>query len=46
VEGISITPHIAGQTRLEIVASQFVEAYRAMQRGEPIPRQVDRERGY
>lgn len=46
VEGISITPHIAGQTRLEIVASQFVEAYRAMQRGEPIPRRVDRARGY
>ncbi len=46
VQGISITPHIAGQTRLETVAEQFVEAYRAMQRGEPIPRQVDRTRGY
>lgn len=46
VEGISITPHIAGQTRIETVAAQFVEAYRAMQRGEPIPRRVDRSRGY
>jgi len=46
VDGISITPHIAGQTRLETVAAQFVEAYRAMQRGEPIPRRVDRARGY
>lgn len=46
VPGISITPHIAGQTRLETVAAQFVEAYRAMQRGDPIPRKVDRERGY
>lgn len=46
VEGISITPHIAGQTRPEEVAKQFVEAYRAMQRGEPVPRRVDRGRGY
>lgn len=46
VDGISITPHIAGQTRPEEVARQFVEAWRAVQRGEPVPRRVDRTRGY
>jgi glyoxylate/hydroxypyruvate reductase A len=46
VEQITITPHIAGQASLEVVAAQFVESYRALRRGEPIPRLVDRSRGY
>lgn len=45
-ERITITPHIAGQASLAVVASQFVEAWRAMRNGDPIPRQVDRSKGY
>jgi D-3-phosphoglycerate dehydrogenase/glyoxylate/hydroxypyruvate reductase A len=46
VEGITITPHIAGQASLDVVAAQFVESYRAMRSGQPIPRIVDRAKGY
>jgi glyoxylate/hydroxypyruvate reductase A len=46
VEGITITPHIAGQASLDVVARQFVECYQAMRRGDPIPRAVDRAKGY
>jgi len=46
VDGITITPHIAGQASLAVVAQQFVESYRAMLRGDPVPRLVDRAKGY
>ncbi|HRO61096.1 MAG TPA: glyoxylate/hydroxypyruvate reductase A [Burkholderiaceae bacterium] len=46
VDRITITPHIAGQASLAVVASQFVEAYQAMRSGDPIPRQVDKAKGY
>ncbi|MEO8309651.1 MAG: glyoxylate/hydroxypyruvate reductase A [Caldimonas sp.] len=46
VPGITITPHIAAQPSMETVAEQFVAALRALQRGEPLPNEVDRSRGY
>ncbi len=46
VPGITITPHIAAQPSMETVAEQFVAAVRALQRGEPLPNEVDRTRGY
>jgi phosphoglycerate dehydrogenase-like enzyme len=44
--GILITPHIAAQSSLATVATQFVAALRCFQRGEPLPNAVDRSRGY
>ncbi|MEO5844398.1 MAG: NAD(P)-dependent oxidoreductase [Caldimonas sp.] len=46
VPGITITPHIAAQPSIDTVAEQFVAAMRALQRGEPLPNEVDRSRGY
>ena len=46
VPGITITPHIAAQPSNETVVEQFVASLRALQRGEPLPSQVDRGRGY
>ena len=46
VPGITITPHIAAQPSTDTVAEQFVAALRAFQRGDPIPNEVDRGRGY
>lgn len=46
VEGITITPHIAAQSGMDTVAAQFVAGYRCLQRGEPLPNPIDRERGY
>lgn len=46
VPGIVITPHIAAQSSMQTVASQFMAALRCLQRGEPLPNVVDRTRGY
>jgi phosphoglycerate dehydrogenase-like enzyme len=46
VPGITITPHIAAQPSNETVVEQFVTALRAVQRGEALPNEVDRARGY
>jgi phosphoglycerate dehydrogenase-like enzyme len=46
VPGITITPHIAAQPSNETVVEQFVNGVRAWQRGEPLPNQIDRLRGY
>ena len=46
VPGITITPHIAGQSSTETIADQFVASVRALERGEPLPNEIDRSRGY
>jgi glyoxylate/hydroxypyruvate reductase A len=46
VPGITITPHIAAQSSVEVICAQFVAALRARQRGEPVPNAIDRGRGY
>jgi glyoxylate/hydroxypyruvate reductase len=46
VPGISITPHIAAQSTPETIAAQFAEGWRALQSGAPLPRCIDRARGY
>jgi glyoxylate/hydroxypyruvate reductase len=46
VEGISITPHIAGQSTPQTMAAQFVAGWRCVQRGEAPPNLVDRSAGY
>ncbi len=46
VPGITITPHIAAQPSTETVVEQFVASARAFERGEPLPNEVDRARGY
>ena len=44
--GITITPHIAGQSSPDMVASQFIAGLRCLQRGSPLPNAVDRSLGY
>ena len=44
--GIDITPHIAAQSSPRTIARQFVEGWRALQAGRPLPRLIDRARGY
>ena len=46
VPGITITPHIAAQPSTDTVAEQFVASARAFARGDPLPNEVDRARGY
>ncbi|UUX93972.1 NAD(P)-dependent oxidoreductase [Aquabacterium sp. J223] len=46
VDGITITPHIAGEATPQTVARQFAEGLAALQAGRPLPRQVDRAAGY
>ncbi|MEO7056621.1 MAG: NAD(P)-dependent oxidoreductase [Caldimonas sp.] len=46
VPGITITPHIAAQPSADTVGAQFVVALHALGRGEPLPNEVDRSRGY
>ena len=46
VPGITITPHIAAQPSTETIAEQFVASVRALERGEPLPNEIDRRRGY
>ena len=46
VPGITITPHIAGQSSTETIAEQFVASVRALELGEPLPNEIDRSRGY
>jgi glyoxylate/hydroxypyruvate reductase A len=46
VDGITVTPHIAAQSSPQTIAAQFVRGWRALQRGEPPPNQVDRAKGY
>jgi glyoxylate/hydroxypyruvate reductase A len=46
VDGISITPHIAGQSTPQTMAAQFVAGWRCVQRGEIPPNLVDRSAGY
>ncbi len=46
VPGITITPHIAAQSSTDVIARQFVDALRGLQRGEPIANSIDRGRGY
>jgi len=44
--GLTITPHIAAQSEPQVIAAQFVQGWHCVQRGEPPPNRVDRERGY
>ena len=46
VPGITITPHIAAQPSTETIADQFVAGMRALERGEVLPNEIDRARGY
>ena len=46
VPGIAITPHIAAQSSPQVIARQFVDALRSLQRGEGVLNAVDRARGY
>jgi phosphoglycerate dehydrogenase-like enzyme len=46
VPGITITPHIAAQPSTETIADQFVASVRALGRGEELPNEIDRGRGY
>ncbi len=46
VPGITITPHIAAQPSTETIADQFVASVRALERGEPLPNEIDRAHGY
>ena len=46
VPGITITPHIAAQSSLDVVAEQVVAAARAVAAGAEPPNAVDRSRGY
>ena len=46
VPGIAITPHIAAQPSTATIADQFVAAAGALSRGEPLPNEIDRARGY
>jgi glyoxylate/hydroxypyruvate reductase len=46
VPGITITPHIAAQSTAATIAAQFAEGWRALQAGAPLPRCIDRTRGY
>ncbi|HSN32882.1 MAG TPA: NAD(P)-dependent oxidoreductase [Ideonella sp.] len=44
--GVTVTPHIAAQSSPATIARQFVEGWRALQAGRPLPRLIDRARGY
>lgn len=46
VPGITITPHIAGQSSPQVVAAQFIAGLQALRSGAPLPNVVDRGRGY
>ncbi len=46
VPGITITPHIAGQSSPHTVAAQFIAGLNALRQGGPLPNLVDRGRGY
>jgi phosphoglycerate dehydrogenase-like enzyme len=46
VAGITSTPHIAAQPSTETIADQFVASVRALARGEALPNEIDRRRGY
>jgi len=46
VPGITITPHIAGQSSPHTVAAQFIAGLQALRAGAPLPNVVDRGRGY
>lgn len=46
VPGILVTPHIAAQSSLSTIATQFVAGLRCLQAGQPLPHAVDRARGY
>ncbi len=46
VPGITITPHIAGQSSPHTVAAQFIAGLQALRSGAPLPNLVDRSRGY
>jgi phosphoglycerate dehydrogenase-like enzyme len=46
VPGITITPHIAGQSSPQVVAAQFIAGLQALRSGAPLPNVVDRSRGY
>ncbi len=46
VPGITITPHIAGQSSPHVVAAKFVAGVLGFRCGAPLPNLVDRSRGY
>lgn len=46
VPGITITPHVAGQSSPDTVAAQFIAGLAALREGRPLPNLVDRARGY
>lgn len=46
VPGVTITPHIAGQSSPHVVAAQFMAGLQALRAGQPLPNLVDRGRGY
>lgn len=43
---VTVTPHIAAETRVETAAEALIEEIARGERGEPYKAQVDRERGY
>lgn len=43
---ISLTPHIASLTNIDLAAEQFLENYRNMQNNRPLINQVDMQKGY
>jgi phosphoglycerate dehydrogenase-like enzyme len=44
--GITITPHVAGQSSPDVVAAQFLAGLQALREGAALPNVVDRGRGY
>jgi len=46
VPGITITPHIAGQSSPDVVAAQFIAGLQALRDNAALPNVVDRARGY
>jgi glyoxylate/hydroxypyruvate reductase A len=44
--GVTLTPHISAQTLCADAVVQVAHAVEALERGEPLPGQVDRPRGY
>jgi phosphoglycerate dehydrogenase-like enzyme len=46
VPGITITPHIAGQSSPDVVAAQFIAGLQALRDNAALPNVVDRHRSY
>ncbi|MCY0898178.1 MAG: D-2-hydroxyacid dehydrogenase [Firmicutes bacterium] len=46
IPGITVSPHMAGITRAEVLAAHFMANFRRFRRQEPLIGMVDRTRGY